>query len=212
MRRRYVILIIVILVLTAVGIGTYIYLYPSPISSNVRNYPSQGTTIVAFGDSLTYGEESTPGHSMVDDLSNDIGEPIVNLGHPGDTTADALARVSEIDQYHPKVVILLIGGNDFLQHLSMTTAFANIGQIISYIESQGAIVLLLGLRISPFEDNFDPQFAQLQQEYQTAYVPNVMDGVWGNSADMSSDGIHPNDQGYAVMAAKIAPTLEKIIQ
>jgi acyl-CoA thioesterase I len=208
--RKFLIVAVAIVVLAGVGYVLYLHHSAAPVSQ-VRNYPSQGTDIIAFGDSLVAGVGATPGHDLVSDLSNDIGEPIVNLGHAGDTTADGLARIDEIDQYHPKVVILLLGGNDYLDHDNMTQAFANLGQMVQYIEARGAIVLLVGMRISPLVGNFDPQFGQLQQEYQTAYVPDVLDGFYGKSEFMS-DSIHPNDAGYSIMASRIAPTLEQLIQ
>src|SRR4051812_13324715 len=78
----------------------------------IANYPSGGSDVIALGDSLVAGTGATEGRDLVSDLSRDIGAPIVNLGVSGDTTADGLARLAQLDQYHPKVVIVLLGGND----------------------------------------------------------------------------------------------------
>jgi lysophospholipase L1-like esterase len=38
-----------------------------------------------------------------------------------------------------------------------------------------------------------------------------MDGILGDPKLMS-DEVHPNDQGYALMASRIAPVLESVIK
>ncbi len=199
------------LLIVIAGLLVY-YFRPTPSPSYITNYPSSGTDIIAFGDSLVVGAGSTPGHDFVSDLSADINEPIVNLGEDGDTTAQALARINVLSAYHPKVVILLVGGDDYLDKDNMTQAFVNLGEIIQNIQSRGAVVLLVGERISPTVGNFDGQFVQLVATYHTAYVPGVLDGVFNNPQYMSSDGIHPNDAGYAIIASRILPVLKEVMQ
>ena len=60
---------------------------------NITNYPSNGTDIIAYGDSLIEGVGSTAGGGFVSILSNKIGRPIINLGHKGDTTYEGLERI-----------------------------------------------------------------------------------------------------------------------
>ena len=80
------------------GIGYFIF----SGNEEIRNYPSTGTDIVAFGDSLVEGVGvSSPDKNFVSILSRKIGRPIVNLGVSGNTTGDGLARLSELDKYKP---------------------------------------------------------------------------------------------------------------
>ncbi|MEY4602096.1 MAG: hypothetical protein RL292_37, partial [Candidatus Parcubacteria bacterium] len=83
--------------------------------AKVANYPSSGDAIVAFGDSLIEGVGASEGNDMVSQLSKKIGEPIVNLGIAGNTTEQGLARVDRIAEYEPRVVLVLLGGNDYLR-------------------------------------------------------------------------------------------------
>ena len=101
---------IIIIVMTGVLIliGIY-YLFNN---ENITNYPSRGTDIIAFGDSLVEGMGSSGGNDFVSLLSKKIDQPIINLGHSGDTTEDGVKRIGELDKYNPKIVILLLGGND----------------------------------------------------------------------------------------------------
>lgn len=188
-----------------VVLGTFYFSRSAPIT----NYPSKGADIIAFGDSLVEGVGSTPGNDFVSLLSRKIGEPIVNLGHAGDTTADGIARIGELDDYDPKVVLLLLGGNDHLKKIPVADTHKNLAILIQNIHARGAVVLLLGVRGGLFNDRFDTEFEDLRDTYHTAYVPDVLDGLFGNAQYMS-DPIHPNDSGYGMIAERIYPVLMSI--
>lgn len=176
----------------------------------ITNYPSTGTDIIAFGDSLVEGAGSTIGNDFVLLLSKKIGRPIINLGVSGNTTEDGLKRISEFDKYKPKIVLLLLGGNDHLKKVPIDETFSNLGKIIENIQSRGAIVLLLGVKGNLLGDKFKSKFEDISDKYHTAYVENVLDGLFADSRYMS-DAIHPNDLGYARIAEKIYPVLEKLV-
>jgi len=180
-------------------------------TENITNYPSKGTDIIAFGDSLVVGVGSTNENDFVSLLSQKIGLPIINLGHSGDTTIDGIERINELDDYNPKVVILLLGGNDHLKKISVTDTHKNLAVLIENIQSRGAVVLLLGVRGGLFNDRFDTEFEKLRNTYNTAFVPDVLDGLFGNAKYMS-DPIHPNDIGYKIIAGRVYPVLTGIIK
>ena len=190
------------------AVAVYLFFFNT---APIANYPSAGTDIFAFGDSLVAGTGSSDGHDFVSLLSGAIGQPIVNLGVPGDTTADGLARINGLDAYKPKVVLLLLGGNDYLKRIPQEQTFANLAAIIKDIQSRGAIVLLLGVRGGLFGDHFSSGFEDLRDTYHTAYVSNVLDGLLGDKKYMS-DQVHPNDAGYRLIAERIAPVLKELLQ
>ncbi len=179
---------------------------------DVRNYPSSGTQIVAIGDSLVYGMGATSrDKNFVSILSRQIGKPIINLGISGYTTEDGLKRIDELDKYNPKVVILLLGGNDYLRKVPQEETFANLEKIIENIQARGAIVLLLGIKGGIIGDDFKSDFEKLRDRYETAYVSNVLSGLIGNQNYMS-DAIHPNDEGYKIIADRIYPVLRSLLE
>jgi lysophospholipase L1-like esterase len=192
--------------LVVVGVAFWL-LWPA---TEVENYPASGTDIIAFGDSLIAGVGATEGNDMVSILERQIGEPIINLGVPGDTTADGLARLDELDNYDPKVVVLLLGGNDAIQRVPIEETFQNLALIIEDLQSRGAVVVLLGVRSGILGDAFDTEFEQLAREYNTVYVSDVLAGVLGRPALMA-DAVQPNDAGYAQIADRIMPELRKVI-
>ena len=205
MKLRTIILLISSVVFVSIGI------YYFSRNETITNYPSKGADIIAFGDSLVEGLGSTNVGDFVSLLSQKIGQPIVNLGHAGDTTVDGIARINQLDEYNPKVVLLLLGGNDHLRKIPIEDTFKNLAILIENIQARGAVVLLLGVRGGLFNDKFDTEFENLRDTYHTAYVSDVLGGLFGNDKYMS-DTIHPNDIGYRMIAERIYPVLMGVIK
>lgn len=200
-------IILGIFVVALIWLGIYYFTRPAP----VENLPSGGTDIIAFGDSLVEGYGSTQGNDFVSLLSKKIGQPIINLGRSGDTTVDGLARINILDKYNPKVVLLLLGGNDHLQKIPIPDTHKNLAIIIQNIEERGGVVILLGVRGGLFNDRFGAEFENLRDTYHTAFVSDVLDGLFGNAKYMS-DTIHPNDLGYKKIAERVYPVLSEMIK
>jgi acyl-CoA thioesterase-1 len=165
--------------------------------------------VVAFGDSLVHGTGSSGG-GFVKMLEQQLGRPIENLGVPGNTTADGLARLDAVIERHPSVVILLLGGNDYLRQVPSDETFANLGLIVERLQADHIAVLLIGVRGGLIRDNFAERFEALADRYHTAYVHDVLDDTLGVSGYMA-DQVHPNDAGYRVIADRVYPVLEKMI-
>lgn len=177
--------------------------------TKVKNCPSSGTEIIAFGDSLVAGVgASAPEKNFVSLLSAKIGRPIVNLGVSGDTTASGLGRINALDVYRPQVVLLLLSGNDRLRQIPPEQTLENLTKIIQNIQSRGAVVIVLGVKGNLFSGSFEGQVEDLAKQNGAAFVPDVLDGLFGDAKYMS-DTIHPNDAGYAKIADRIFPVLEK---
>lgn len=180
-------------------------------NEKIKNYPPKDGPIVAFGDSLVAGVGSTPGNDFVSVLSTKIGEPIINLGISGDTTAGGLARIDSLLDENPRVVILLLGGNDFIRKVPREETFSNLRTFIDKIQAGGSAVVLLGVRGGLISDSADELFEDLAKETGSAYVPNVLSGLFADSRYMS-DAIHPNDAGYAKVADKVYKVLKDVIK
>lgn len=197
---------LVILLIAAIAIGAYFILKPLPTPKLMLN----NGPIIAFGDSLVYGFGSTENKDFVSLLSERIGEPIINLGVNGNTTKDGLYRIERVLGQKPRLVILLLGGNDSLRQVSQEETFQNLSSIIEQLEANGAVVLLLGVQGGVYNDPYKAQFEALAKKYDTGYVPNVMEGIFGNKA-LTSDPIHPNDAGYKKIADKVYPVLKDML-
>ena len=101
---------------------------------------------MAFGDSITFGTGAAPAESYPSVLEKRIGMRVVNAGVPGEVTAEGRVRlVSVLDEYNPVLMLLCLGGNDFLRHQDETKTIENLRAMISLAQSRGVSVVLIGV-------------------------------------------------------------------
>lgn len=178
--------------------------YPTP------EYP-RDKVVIAFGDSLTVGYGVPPGKNFVAYLSERIKIPIINAGRSGDTTADALIRLQDdVLDKNPDIVLILLGGNDYLKGYSHEAVRENVQVMVKEIQETGAKVILVSLsrKVAP---NFDLVLEKIAWDNEVAaFVPDVLDGIISRK-DLRFDDIHPNDRGHEIIAQKILPALAKVL-
>jgi len=168
----------------------------------ITNAYPQGVAVVALGDSLTSGYQMAPGESYPEQLSARIGRPILNRGVSGDSTAEGLARLErDVLDENPRIVIVGLGANDMLRRQPIDPAFANLRAIVDRIHAKGALVVLLGVDGRLYGD-WGPRYRALARETGCVYVPDLLDGVFGDPRLMY-DQIHPNAKGYAKIAERL---------
>ena len=174
--------------------------------------PTHGTAVVAFGDSLVAGRGASNGQDFVSVLSQRTGIRIVNAGRSGDTTGGALSRLeSDVFAHDPRIVIVLLGGNDFLRRVPVEQTFENLGTIVDRIRSRGAAVILVGVSVGLLTDPYADRYEALAQRTASGLVPGILDGLIGHS-DLMSDAIHPNNRGYAIVADRVEPVLRELLR
>src|SRR5947209_3778756 len=101
--------------------------------------------VLAFGDSLTFGTGAAEQESYPVQLEALIGRRVVGAGIPGEVTAQALARLpGALDEHAPRLLLLCIGGNDFLRRLGNAQAERNVRAMVQLAKSRGVNVLLIG--------------------------------------------------------------------
>jgi lysophospholipase L1-like esterase len=163
--------------------------------------------VLAFGDSLTYGTGVAENESYPAQLERLIGRRVVRAAVPGEVTAQALARLPEaLDEHTPRLLLLCIGGNDFLRRLGNPQAEANIRAMVQLARSRGVEVVLIGVPepgLSPAPPAF---FAAIAREFELPYEEAAMAEVLKN-ASLKSDPIHPNARGYRIIAERLAERL-----
>jgi lysophospholipase L1-like esterase len=183
-----------------------IYHFITPSSAIVNRRPSGGA-ILCFGDSLTSGTGASNGMDYPAQLSRMIGLPVTNAGVPGDTTATALKRLDGVLDTQPGIVLITLGGNDLKNGISRQTAFNNLRTIVRSIQARGALVVIGGIHIPFYGKGFGEAYRKLAEETGSVLVPDVFDGILGRRSLMS-DPIHPNSQGYTVMAQHFLRALQ----
>jgi acyl-CoA thioesterase I len=165
--------------------------------------------VLAFGDSLTYGTGAAEHESYPAQLESLIGRRVVRAGVPGEVTAQALARLPQmLDEHSPRLLLLCIGGNDFLRRLGNQQAEANVRAMVTLARGRGIDVVLIGtpepgIGVSP------PAFyAGIAKEFRLPYEEGVMAEVLRDNG-LKSDPIHPNARGYRVIAERVAERLRQ---
>lgn len=195
----------------AVIIAAVWLLWPSGISK-VKNLGSKGSTVIAFGDSLTAGYGARAGEDYPSRLSAMVGQSVINAGISGDTTEGALRRLdSDVLAHSPRVVIIGLGGNDFLRGVSIATTEANLRNIIRQIQSAGAMVILLGFRFPSLQVNYEAMYERVAEGEGALLIPDMLDGILSKPS-LKSDEIHPNGAGYQLMAERVAGPFRKLIK
>jgi acyl-CoA thioesterase I len=174
--------------------------------------PTAGDQIIAFGDSLIQGVGASPGRDLVSELSRRLGVSIINAGRSGDTTAQALRRLDrDVLGRRPRVVLVLVGGNDILRRVPREVTFNNLNTIVTRIRQAGAAVVIVAVDVGFLTSAYAREFEELADRTSSALVPDILDGLLGRR-DLMADGIHPNDRGYALIADRLEPVLAPLVR
>jgi len=208
MHRRTILVVAVLLATLAALVLWHLTSTPP-----VRNLSPRPGPIVVLGDSLAAGV-GTKGqrNGFVTVLSQRLGVEIVNRGVPGDSTADGLKRLdADVLALKPALVVLELGGNDFLRRMDPDRTFANLETLIRRSQSSGAAVLVLGVRGGLLRDRRQNRFREVAERNQAAYVPDLLEGVFAHPALMA-DAIHPNDAGHRQIAERLDPILRRLLR
>tara|TARA_R110001599_G_scaffold353688_1_gene595337 strand:+ start:19767 stop:20396 length:630 start_codon:yes stop_codon:yes gene_type:complete len=169
--------------------------------------------VLAFGDSVTAGVGADAGYDYPSQLAESTGLNVVNAGVSGDTAREAANRLAPLLASHqPQLVIVELGGNDFLRQTQAVRVKAFLRDIIRESLASGATVVLVAvprlslLRASVGALSDSPIYAELAAEEGVVLVPDIFSAVLSDS-DLRADEIHPNARGYGQLAQGIEAVL-----
>lgn len=173
------------------------------VKKTVRNTDSDGTTIICFGDSITFGYGVNPGEDYPTNLAKLAKRPVINAGVDGDISAQGLQRIKRdvLDQ-DPYLVLIEFTGNDFLKKVPMHATIDNIREMIRQIQKQGAMTAIVDISAGVFLLDYRIQLANLARETESIFVPATLSGIITNPS-MKSDFMHPNADGYKIVAKRV---------
>jgi acyl-CoA thioesterase-1 len=178
--------------------------------------------ILVFGDSLSaaYGLDEKSGwvHLLQKRLTEIHPDyKVINASISGETTSGGANKIKQtLDLHQPDIIIIELGGNDGLQGLSLESMQQNLTQIIKEAKQRQAKTLLVGMKIPPnygikYTKDFSETFKVLSQQFQTAYVPFLLEGIGGDSTLMQQDGIHANTSAQPMILENVWPSLEPLL-
>ena len=179
-------------------------------------------TILAFGDSLTAGHglplrKSYPSLLEAALRRDGFQVKLINAGVSGDTTAGGLSRLDWALGDNPAIAVVELGANDGLRGLKPKQTEANLDAILTKLKKRGVLVLLTGMYAPPnmgraFGRQFNAIFPRLAEKYNVLFYPFFLDGVAGKPALNQGDGLHPNEEGAAIIARRLYPYVRKLIE
>jgi lysophospholipase L1-like esterase len=173
----------------------------------IKNLDSKGTNIICFGDSITFGYGANPGEDYPSALAKMINASVINAGIDGDTSVEALKRLkSDVLDREPLLVIIEFGGNDFLRKIPQEVTMSNIKEMVERIQAQGAMAAIVDMSAGIFLQEYRKAFAEIAHEKSAIFIPSILSGVITNP-NLKSDFIHPNADGYKIIAQRIYRTI-----
>jgi len=199
-------------------------------------------TIVCLGDSLTSGYNATT--LGKDDkkkawpavLQNKVNIPVINAGVGGNNTAQGLARVKrDVLSKNPRIVIIELGGNDWLQTIPMDTIKDNLQKIIDMVNDGNRKIYLVTFTFPKMNEpynltawdgkkrytaTFTPEmyeqyknmYIALASSNNIEFIEDIGDGVFVAKEYISADNMHPNAKGYEIMADNIFKALKPYLE
>jgi len=174
-----------------------------------RNYLFGNSTIVAFGDSITYGFGASPEDSYPSVLSGLVGIDIVNEGLSGETISEGLERLGGVvEKRSPQLVLLCEGGNDMLQGRSEEAVERYLRKMVSFLTERNIDVVVIGIPSLSLLASVPKFYKRVASDFRVPYEGKIMRKVLSDSS-LKSDYIHPNAEGYRMIAEALAKIIEK---
>jgi len=167
-------------------------------------------SILAFGDSLTYGYHAKPHESYPTILSQLSAHTVINAGITGETSAEGLKRLPKLlKDENIKLMLLCFGGNDIIQKKSMVSLKENLKTMIQMAKEKNIEVLLISVPnftlfgLSPLE-----LYEEVADEENVVLASGILAQIL-EQPSLKSDQIHPNALGYKMMGEKIYEKLRE---
>ncbi len=165
--------------------------------------------IICFGDSLTkgYGAKDDKGYTYY--LQQMVDCPVVNLGVNGNTSEDGLRRIDTVLKYVSKaksIVIVEFGANDFFRQIPLSQTKRNMEQIVDKLIDAGATVAVVSPEDTELNDIYR-LLKSLAERKKVRFIDGILNEIW-NRRELFFDTVHPNSEGYKLVAEKIYKKLQ----
>ncbi len=179
--------------------------------------------VVCLGDSLTEGYGIDPAKSypaLLEKLLAERGWPdveVVNAGISGSTSASGRARLQWQLRRKPDVLIIALGANDGLRGVELDASKKNLASIVELAQANEITVLLAGMKLPPnygaeYTQQFERMYGELASEFDVTLLPFLLKDVAARPKLNLPDGIHPNAEGYAIVASTVADAVAPLLK
>ena len=186
-----------------------LFIYACSDSNKPNNALPSDATILAFGDSLTYGTGANKEEDYPTLLSSLTGLKIINAGIPGEISVDGLQRLPTLlDEHKPELLILIHGGNDILRKLPRANLKINLRAMLNAADTRNIPAVALGVPEPGLFLQSAEVYKQLKNETEIPFELSILPEIIGDTS-LKSDIAHPNAKGYREMAEQIFKFLVK---
>lgn len=176
----------------------------------------RAATVLALGDSVTYGTGAGEGAGYPSHLEAMTGWTVINAGVPGDRADSVGARLrARLKEHDPDLVLLWLGGNDFLRRREPAAVKEDLRALVGQVRASGAQPLLLGvpaasvLRAATGRLRDHSIYRELAREEDVPLIEGVLSEVLSRP-ELRADAVHPNARGYRRIASEIAAALAEL--
>ena len=165
--------------------------------------------ILAYGDSLTQGKGAKAEQSYPAVLSRLSNREVINAGISGEESGAGLKRLPAVlAEHQPDLLILCHGGNDFLRKRDEARMEANIREMISQAKSRNIPVVLLGVPKPGLFLSSAEVYQKIAESTEVVFIEDLVADVLSDKS-LKSDTVHPNSDGYGVIADAIYSVLKE---
>jgi lysophospholipase L1-like esterase len=105
------------------------------------------------------------------------------------------------------MVLIEFSANDFFRKNPKEATENNLKEIVRQVQNMGAIAVLVDTGGAYPMEPYTKIQKQIAKEYNTLFVPGIMDGIYNKKA-LKSDQIHPNNKGYEIVAKHIKKVIK----
>lgn len=180
--------------------------------------------ILIFGNSLTAGygledpAQAFPG--LIQKRIDSLGLPykVINAGVSGETSAGGNSRIDWILRQPVDIFILELGANDGLRGIPLSETRKNLQSIVDKVKAKypAAKLMLAGMQVPPnmgrdYSDEFRSIYPDLAKKNNMTLIPFLLEGVGGEAGLNQQDGIHPTEEGHAILAENVWKELKKLL-
>lgn len=166
-------------------------------------------TVLAFGDSLTFGTGASPDDSYPAVLEKLISRRVVNAGIPGEETSGGRQRLAGVlEEQKPALMLLCLGGNDFLRHQDEQSVAANLRAMVQTARERGVAVVLIAVPRLGLGLEVPKLYGEIAAEAGIPLEGKTLKKILADKS-LKSDPIHPNSAGYRILAERVAELLRK---
>ena len=175
---------------------------------SISKLPSDAV-ILAFGDSLTHGNGAKENESYPAVVHELTGRKVINAGISGEESEPGLNRLPGLlEQHKPQLLILCHGGNDLLRKKDINKMESNIRNMIQLAKDKNIPVVMLGVpKPGLFLSSFEV-YKKIADSMKVVFIEDLIPDVLGDNG-LRSDTVHPNKEGYRVMAETINSVLKE---